>query len=559
MQRVFQEPLRNARENYFRYGRLLSHGIKAERLRTLFLFSFLSIATIGTRGQVTTYVVAPGALSGHLECTWAPWPLVPNMNDANNAITDTAVFVDDGTTADSLGCGALVNGAAINGNIAVVYRGTCEFSQKALNAQNAGARAVVVVNNTPGSPILMGEGTLGQSITIPVVMITDSMGAVLRNDILAGTAVLYLGPVCALTSACEDVWAHLAHGYHVPGFNATYWVSAHNASSATTFNNVGVSFDYDPTFTLVSTSAVPSVSTAGHLEWTVAALAPLASEMITVEVQVPPNPGLIGFNTVASMSAETSVPDDDPNNDHYFVQPGFFGAFDPNDKQAQTQSLFSDTVYSQEDDRYVDYTIRFQNTGNSPATDVVLIDTLSVLFPYSPLHVLAASHTCTAERIGRLVRFAFANIQLPDSASDPTGSQGFVSFRMPLNPLYPVELPLGTVIANAADIYFDMNPPIRTDTSELVVTDTEGINETTGTSALLFPNPTSGQVEVRLAGATDVQEVVVRSITGAELMRLRWPKGSPSFAFDVSALAPGLYMVDLSGAAERHIVRLLKE
>ena len=479
------------------------------------------------------------------------------MHDSNNAITDTAVFVDDGTTADSLGCGALVNGAAINGNIAVVYRGTCEFSLKALNAQNAGARALVVINYVPGSPVQMGEGTLGGGITIPVVMITDSMGAVLRSDILAGNAVLYLGPICLLTNACEDVWAHLAHGYHVPGFNATYWVSAHNASSDTTFNTVAVTFDYDPTFTLVSTSAPPTVSTTGHLEWTIAALAPLASEMITVEVQVPPNPGLIGLSTSASMSAETTVPDNNAQNDVYTVAPSFFGAFDPNDKQAQTESMQSTSVYT-DSDNYIDYTIRFQNTGNAPATDVVVIDTLSTLFPYNPLQVLAASHALTAERIGRLLRFTFLNIQLPDSSSDPVGSQGFVSFRMPLDATDPW-LPYGTLIPNAADIYFDLNPPIRTNTSELVVDLIWSVEEMEHGGVHVFPNPSSGQVEVRLAGAGGVEDVLLRSITGAELMRLRWPKGNASFAFDVSALASGLYAIELNGSAQRLVVRLLKE
>ena len=527
-------------------------------MRTRLLLALAALVPLCASGQVTTYVVAPGALSGHLECTWAQWPLTPDLNDGNNAITDTAVFVDDGTVADSLGCDTLLNGTAINGNIAVVYRGTCEFSLKAMHAQNAGARALVVINYLPGSPIEMGEGTLGSGVTIPVVMITDSMGGVLRNDILAGNAVLYLGPMCLLTNTCEDVWAHLAHGYHVPGFNATYWVSAHNASSVTTFNNVAVTFDYDATFTLISTSLPPTVNTAGHLEWTVAALAPLGTEMITVEVQVPPNPGLIGLSTSASMTAETVVPDNNTQNDAYAVAPGFFGAFDPNDKQALTETWFVSMGFHVDFDTYVDYTIRFQNTGNAPASEVVIIDTLSALFPYSPLHVLASSHAYNAERIGQLVRFTFPNIQLPDSATDPAGSQGFISFRIPLDATDPL-LPLGTVIANTADILFDLNPPIRTNTAEMVVVDNEAIGETPGRDAKLFPNPTNGKVEVQLADASGIDDVLVRSITGAELMRLRWPKGNTSFTFDVSALAPGLYAVELRGSAHRRIVRLVKQ
>ena len=79
----------------------------------------------------------------------------------------TAVLVDDGTAADSLGCGVLVNNAAISGNIAVVYRGTCEFGVKALNAQNAGAiggqtfyvdNIQIIPVPEPGMAALMGLG-----------------------------------------------------------------------------------------------------------------------------------------------------------------------------------------------------------------------------------------------------------------------------------------------------------------------------------------------------------------------------------------------------------------
>ncbi|HPW27127.1 MAG TPA: hypothetical protein PLY31_08320, partial [Tenuifilaceae bacterium] len=52
------------------------------------------------------------------------------------------------------------------------------------------------------------------------------------------------------------------------------------------------------------------------------------------------------------------------------------GSFDPNDKTARTSSGWSDTLYYIDVDTWVDYTIRFQNTGTDTAFTVVVTDTI---------------------------------------------------------------------------------------------------------------------------------------------------------------------------------------
>jgi len=98
-------------------------------------------------------------------------------------ITGKLVVVDDGTATANEGCGTLVNAGAINGNIAVVYRGNCEFGQKVLNAQNVGALAVIVINNVADEVISMGPGAVGESVTIPSIMISMADGMVLGDNI----------------------------------------------------------------------------------------------------------------------------------------------------------------------------------------------------------------------------------------------------------------------------------------------------------------------------------------------------------------------------------------
>ncbi|MBE5315110.1 MAG: M36 family metallopeptidase [Xanthomonadales bacterium] len=88
-----------------------------------------------------------------------------------------ALVNDGGAEGGVLGCTALTNGAAISGRIAVVKRGVCEFGVKALNAQNAGAVAVVMWNNQGGTALFApGAGTAGGQVTIPVFAISQNSG-----------------------------------------------------------------------------------------------------------------------------------------------------------------------------------------------------------------------------------------------------------------------------------------------------------------------------------------------------------------------------------------------
>lgn len=150
-----------------------------------------------SKAQVVFNVQEPSNIAGNYTLTYADpaggWGC-PDMMDPLNSLTDTLVLVDDGTSADSLGCNALVNGAQINGQIAILYRGSCEFGVKALMAQNAGARAVVIINNATGDPVGMGPGAQGANVTIPVVMISQIDGANIRASLNNGDdVVVFIG------------------------------------------------------------------------------------------------------------------------------------------------------------------------------------------------------------------------------------------------------------------------------------------------------------------------------------------------------------------------------
>ncbi len=143
------------------------------------------LLTIASGSTAGTYTGIEGAFGGS----------VPT----DVALTGTLVLAFDETTPDPYdACEPLQNTSALSGNIAVIRRGVCEFGFKVLAAENAGAIAVIMINNVAGDPITMGAGSDGGSVTIPSIMISDTDGAALIAALESGETItadlLNLGP-----------------------------------------------------------------------------------------------------------------------------------------------------------------------------------------------------------------------------------------------------------------------------------------------------------------------------------------------------------------------------
>ena len=84
------------------------------------------------------------------------------------------------------GCTPLTNIGALIGSIALIDRGTCGFSVKIKNAQDAGAVAVIIANNAAGTINMVG---VDATVTIPVLSIAQSDGAAIKAQLSSATAV----------------------------------------------------------------------------------------------------------------------------------------------------------------------------------------------------------------------------------------------------------------------------------------------------------------------------------------------------------------------------------
>lgn len=150
------------------------------------------------------------------------------------------------------------------------------------------------------------------------------------------------------------------------------------------------------------------------------------------------------------------------------------GSFDPNDKQS-TLSLTPTQVIN---GSFIDYTIRFQNTGNDTAFNIVIADTLSNLLQAESFEMINSSHNCKATRINNILYFEFLNVNLVDSITNEPSSHGFVSFR--IKPLKTVAI--NNVIENKSYIYFDYNAPVVTNIATTIIQ----VNSTTPVHLINF-------------------------------------------------------------------------
>jgi uncharacterized repeat protein (TIGR01451 family) len=214
-------------------------------------------------------------------------------------INSTAVSGDlqalDGTFRD----GCLSPLPSLAGRIALVDRGNCNFTVKVKNAQVAGARAVVIADNAPGSPpALMGGAD--PTITIPSVRITQTDGTALRNALVSGTVTvsLRLLPIRAGADAQNRPMLYSPNPY-APGSSVAHFEpSARPKLLLDPSYNTSLAHNLDLTSYLLK-----------DIGWQVTSFAPPAqSSDVAIQVSGPSS-----FNTGSNLSYSVTVTNNGPS------------------------------------------------------------------------------------------------------------------------------------------------------------------------------------------------------------------------------------------------------
>ena len=338
-----------------------------------------------------------------------------------------------------------------------------------------------------------------------------------------------------------------------PGFDATYQLVYKNKGNQTMSGALGFTFD-DSRLDFISASSAPSSQTTNNLAWTYADLLPFETRTITfvlnvnspVETPAVNIGDMLNFIATIDPLSGDETPTDNTNQYNQFV----VGAFDPNDKTV----LEGSSVHIDNADDYLHYLIRFQNSGNFMAENIRVEDFLSANLDPATLQVVSASHAYRSTLTnGNRLQFFFDNINLPPESEDEPGSNGYVSFK--IKPVSSVGI--GTTIENTADIYFDFNFPIITNTVSTTFTTLGNPEVGFENGVRLYPNPARDVLHIGFESATEMASVKIFNQLG-QLVKAIDQVGQNSDGVAIGDLKTGTYYVQITSANTTATKKLIK-
>ncbi len=331
-----------------------------------------------------------------------------------------------------------------------------------------------------------------------------------------------------------------------PGFDSSYRIIVRNRGNRVESGTVVLNFDGN---VLDYVSANPAVAsqTANSVSWNFTDL-PIFGELtftVTLNLNSPTEIPAVNIGNTLYFES-TSLPvdtDEDLTDNTATLTQTVTGSQDPNDKLVSE----GETITPEQAANYLHYTIRFQNMGTAPATFIRVEDAIEDQLDIASLQIESASHNFTANVREHSVEFLFNDINLPAASADEPASHGYVSFR--IKPKTTVVL--GDVIENNAQIFFDFNLPIVTNTVATTVALLKTQTFENGKWFTVYPNPVSSVLNIK--SDTKIDSIAVINNIGQTVLSQR--NGN---AIDVSQLTSGIYLVKANSEKGSIIQKFIK-
>lgn len=356
-------------------------------------------------------------------------------------------------------------------------------------------------------------------------------------------------PVIPTTPDCFDNKVTLSVGTPPrPGMNDMDYVTV-SAIGANTPGTGVLTYTNAPQTTVIS--VIPStgvVLTPTGFTWNYSGLTTYNPVQLQIVKSVPPIPMVnIGETLTNSASISFTPSDLDPSNNQYSISETVVGSYDPNDISETHGPQIQFDQFSQND--YLYYTIRFQNTGTANAIRVFVSDVLDSKTDPTSISMVAASHNYNMIRAGNTVSWEFNNIQLPPASVNEALSNGFITYRVKLNPGFAI----GDIIPNTASIYFDSNPAIVTNTFNTQFVQQLGTPDFNANTVSIYPNPASTSIQISQIGNSAIQKLSFYDVSGKRVLDY----ANPSVVIDISPLERGVYFVEITSSENKKAIKKL--
>jgi len=337
-----------------------------------------------------------------------------------------------------------------------------------------------------------------------------------------------------------------------PGFDVSYKLILRN--NGTEINSGKVEFSY-PSDVMSFLEATPFVTEeqTDLLVWEYTDLIPFSSKEFFVDFNInsPMDTPPVNGGDILAFKATAFPLDTDLNriDNIASLNQEVVNSFDPNDKTCLEGSILLEEMIGE----YLHYMIRFENTGTADAINVRVEDVIDInRFDISTLELIDASHEVQVVIDRDEVEFVFDNINLPfeDETND-----GYVVFKIKTLD----HLVIGDAIENTAEIFFDFNYPIITNTAITTVEELSHTQELYDNIKLeLYPNPTRS--EISISAQENIVALIVYNLQGQVLQNYRLSGNQKYYPVDVASLQSGTYFLKViseeGGSAMAQFVKL---
>ena len=333
-----------------------------------------------------------------------------------------------------------------------------------------------------------------------------------------------------------------------PGFNANYTLMYKNKGNQIVSGNVTLTF-MDAVLDLLSSSVTPTSQEINELSWSYSNLLPFETRTIDLvfNVNSPQETPAVDNGNELAYAAFIGPAENDAtslDNYHQFKQI-VVGSYDPNDKTCVEGTALDIANVG----KFVNYVIRFENTGTYPAENVVVVDNIDTAkFDINTIVPLHSSHNFVT-RITNInkVEFIFEGINLP---FDDANNDGYVIFKIKTKPT----LVVGNTFSNKANIYFDYNFPIITNNFTTTIQNTLGLQENDFSNDIIaYPNPVKAFVNFKTRHA--IIKIEIYDIAGRKLSSNSVSENK----IDLSELKAGSYILKIFTEKEIMICKIVKE
>jgi uncharacterized repeat protein (TIGR01451 family) len=450
-----------------------------------------------------------------------------------------------------------INCGAISGNVYIDNNSDCIKNSGDLNLMNASiilnpgnrygytnAAGDYIINNLP-------YGTYSLSISNLLTTCNQTLAATVNagnpnslNNDLAVAPSFSIQPDMKVSGYSNAI---------IPGFacNISYVLQNLNMNNASGNFKVTLPSAFIPNISIASPFTY-SIS-GDTIIWPFSNINYTNPEQFIIHFVVPISTPLGSmFNSCAY--AQTNIADVNPANNTFCYQRTVTGSYDPNDKTVSPVGVGANgDISATETD--LTYLIRFQNTGNGPAVNIFVKDTLSPNVDINTFEMLSASHNYMIDVLpGNILRWKFNNIMLPDSNSNEPGSHGYIQYRIKRN---NNNTP-GTQIKNTAYIYFDFNEPVVTNTAINTIETITGIKSSSSTNDdwNVYPNPSTGALYI-VNSSSVKEESQIQVINSIGQTVLEETITSNYKNVDLSKLNNGVYFVKILSDKHNVIKRVV--